>query len=111
MQPAANIAITLAKATPQRQRKPILLFSLVKNFSSFLPCEKNHLTNQNLCSLLQINFIFKFSLEKISVRILIISPVYTHISKTLVLRTDGNSFLGLHGHHVCNGEPPGKAGT
>ena len=27
------------------------------------------------------------------------------------LGTDGNSFLGLHGYHVCNGEPPGKAGT
>ena len=27
------------------------------------------------------------------------------------LGTDGNSFLGLNGHHVCNGEPPGKAGT
>ena len=27
------------------------------------------------------------------------------------LRTDGNPFLGLHGHHVCNGEPSGKAGT
>ena len=27
------------------------------------------------------------------------------------LGTDGNSFLGLHGHHVCNGEPPGKVGT
>ena len=27
------------------------------------------------------------------------------------LRTDGNSFQSLHGHHVCNGEPPGKAGT
>ena len=85
MQPA-NIAITLAKATPQRQRKPTLLFSLVKNFGSFLPCEKNHLTYQNLRSLLQVNFIFKFSWEKISVRIFIISPhVYTHISKTLVL--------------------------
>ena len=21
------------------------------------------------------------------------------------LGTDGNYFLGLHGHHVCNGEP------
>ena len=27
------------------------------------------------------------------------------------LGTDGNSFLGFHSHHVCNGEPPGKAGT
>ena len=25
--------------------------------------------------------------------------------------TDGNSFLGLHSHHVCNGKPPGKAVT
>ena len=27
------------------------------------------------------------------------------------LGTDGNSFLGLNGHHICNGEPPGEAGT
>ena len=27
------------------------------------------------------------------------------------LGTDGNSFLGLHGHHVCSGEPPDKAVT
>ena len=27
------------------------------------------------------------------------------------LGTNGNSFLGLHGHHVCNGEPPDKAVT
>ena len=27
------------------------------------------------------------------------------------LYTDGNSFLGLHNHHVCNGEPPDKAET
>ena len=27
------------------------------------------------------------------------------------LGTDGNSFLGLHGHHIRNGEPPSKAGT
>ena len=32
-------------------------------------------------------------------------------SKGESLRTDGNSFLGLNGHHVCNGEPPGRAGT
>ena len=32
-------------------------------------------------------------------------------SKVESLRTDGNSFLGLNGHHVCNGEPPGRAGT
>ena len=25
--------------------------------------------------------------------------------------TDGNSFLGLHSHHVCNGKPPDKAVT
>ena len=25
--------------------------------------------------------------------------------------TDGNSFLGLHGHHVCNGKPPDEAIT
>ena len=24
------------------------------------------------------------------------------------LGTDGNSFLGLHSHHVCSGEPPDK---
>ena len=23
--------------------------------------------------------------------------------------SDGNSFLGLHSHHVCNGKPPDKA--
>ena len=26
--------------------------------------------------------------------------------KEETLGTDGNSFLGLHSHHVCNGEPP-----
>ena len=31
--------------------------------------------------------------------------------KEEILGTDGNSILGFHGHHVCNGEPPGKAGT
>ena len=25
------------------------------------------------------------------------------------LCTDGNSFPGLHSHHVCNGKPPDKA--
>ena len=28
--------------------------------------------------------------------------------KEEILGTDGNSILGLHGHQVCNGEPPGK---
>ena len=27
------------------------------------------------------------------------------------LGTDGNSFLGLFSHHVCNGAPPDKAVT
>ena len=27
------------------------------------------------------------------------------------LGTDGNSFLGLHSHYVCSGEPPEKAVT
>ena len=27
------------------------------------------------------------------------------------LCTDGNSFLGLHSHHVCNGKPLDKAVT
>ena len=27
------------------------------------------------------------------------------------LCTDGNSFLGLHSHHFCNGKPPDKAVT
>ena len=31
--------------------------------------------------------------------------------KEETLGTDGNSFLGLHSHHVCNGEPPDKAVT
>ena len=25
------------------------------------------------------------------------------------LCTDGNSFPGLHSHHLCNGKPPDKA--
>ena len=25
--------------------------------------------------------------------------------------TNGNSFLGLHNHHFCNGKPPEKAVT
>ena len=25
--------------------------------------------------------------------------------------TGGNSFLGLHNHHVCSGKPPDKAET
>ena len=31
--------------------------------------------------------------------------------KEETLGTDGNSFLGLHSHHVCNGKPPNKAVT
>ena len=31
--------------------------------------------------------------------------------KEKTLGTDGNSFLGLHSHHVCNGKPPNKAVT
>ena len=31
--------------------------------------------------------------------------------KEETLGTDGNSFLGLHSHHVSNGEPPDKAVT
>lgn len=27
------------------------------------------------------------------------------------LCTDGDSFLDLHNHHVCNGKPPDKAVT
>ena len=30
--------------------------------------------------------------------------------RELRLITDGNSFLGLHSHHVCNGKPPEKEG-
>ena len=56
MQPA-NIAITLAKATPQRQRKPILQFSLVKNFSSFLPCEKT-IWLISICAVYYISILF-----------------------------------------------------
>ena len=31
--------------------------------------------------------------------------------KEETLGTDGNSFLGLHSHHVCNEKPPNKAVT
>ena len=52
--------------TTQRQKKPILLFSVVKNFIfnlwlvrwPFLNCEKNHPTYKDLCILLQILFRF-----------------------------------------------------
>ena len=103
MQPVLTfIFIHFGKTHSTKAKKPKLLFSLVKNSvydlwlvrCSFFICEENHLTYLNLCSFLQINFLFKFSLEKISVRFCpfshggshIISPhVHTHISKTLVL--------------------------
>ena len=106
MQPVLTfIFIHFGKTHSTKAKKPILFFSLVKHFvydlwlvrCSFFTCEKNHLTYPNLCSFLQINFLFKFSLEKISVRFCpfshggshIISPhVHTHFknfgpSKTL----------------------------
>ena len=61
-----SLSFTLASPHTTKAKKPILLFLLVKNFiydlwlvrCSFLICEENHLTYQNLCSSLQINFFF-----------------------------------------------------
>ena len=73
MQPVLTfIFIHFGKTHSTKAKKPKLLFSLVKNSvydlwlvrCSFFTCEENHLTYLNLCSFLQINFLFKFSLEK-----------------------------------------------
>ena len=66
-----SLSFTLASPHTTKAKHPILLFLLLKNFiydlwlvrCSFLTCEETHVTYQNLCSSLQINFFFKFSLE------------------------------------------------
>ena len=66
-----SLSFTLASPHTTKAKNPILLFLLLKNFiydlwlvrCSFLTCEETHVTYQNLCSSLQINFFFKFSLE------------------------------------------------
>ena len=85
------------KPPHHKGKKPILLFFLVKNFiydlwlvrCSFITCEKNQLTYQNLCSSLQINFFSNLAWSKS--QYIYYKPAYIHthlknfgLSKTLL---------------------------
>ena len=89
----ANIAVTnFGKPPHHKGKKPMLLFSLVKNFfydfwlvrCLYLTCKENHPTYQNLGRLLQIIYIF-FYLAWSKSQYVYDRLTYKHISKSLVL--------------------------